>query len=59
MDHNTNREDHEQARKQHKHEQEEHAREVAKQPPLIFPRVLLFGGIAVILALIIWAVTIR
>jgi hypothetical protein len=52
MNHSARRQHHEQARKRHKHEKEQQARQAAKKPRSAFPRVLLAGAIAVIVAFV-------
>ena len=53
MQRNAKRQNHEQARKRHKHDQQQHAREAAKQPRSVFPRLLLAGAIALILTFVL------
>lgn len=53
MHRNAKRQNHDQARKRHKHDQEQHAREAAKQPRSSFPRWLLAGAIAIVLAFVL------
>ncbi|MFO0805690.1 MAG: hypothetical protein U0791_21520 [Gemmataceae bacterium] len=59
MDHNAQKQRHEQARKKHKHDQEQHAREVAKLAPSKTPRLLLVGGIVLVLLFILGILFVR
>ncbi|HEY3787480.1 MAG TPA: hypothetical protein VGL71_01440 [Urbifossiella sp.] len=52
MNHSAKRQHHEQARKKLKHDRQFHAREVAKQPRPVFPRLLLAGAIAIVVAFV-------
>lgn len=53
MNHNAQKQRHEQARKKHKHDQQQHAREAAKKPPSPFPRWLLIGGVVLMVAFVL------
>ena len=53
MDRSAKSRHHEQARKRHKHDQQQHAKDAAKQPRSAFPRWLLVGAIAIIVAFVL------
>ena len=53
MNRSAKRQHHEQARKRHKHELQQHAKDAAKQPRSAFPRWLLVGAVAIILAFVL------